>query len=76
MTTTDFNKLYIRISPLIKKLFDKYFFLELPKDKFEEITKDFLLEIYKKHNNENIDDKKYIEILTKYLDAYTKMTLS
>ena len=72
----EFNKIYSKLLPSIKRLSNSYFYLALPITKFEGLSKSFLLEIYNKQGKEKQSDEIYIQRLKIYLDVYVKMTIS
>ena len=72
----DFNKIYSKLLPSIRRLSNSYFYLALPITKFEELSKNFLLEIYNKKGKEKQSDEFYVQKLKIYLDVYVKITFS
>jgi len=72
--TPQFNKLYNRLLPSIKRLFKNYFYLNISQEKFISLSKSFLIEIYSKQENKELTDDKYIDKLKTYLNIYVKMS--
>lgn len=70
-----FNKLYKKLIPSIKKISNNYFYLETPLEKFENLCKEFLIEIYNKKTNEIQEENYYIQKLKIYINAYVKITI-
>ena len=73
--TSEFKKIYSRILPSVRRLFNTYFYLGLSKEKFISLSENFLLEIYNQQENKQIEDAKYIQKLKTYLNIYAKMTI-
>lgn len=69
------NILYNNLLPSIIKLSSNYQFLELTKEKFEELTKEFLIDIYNKQENKKLENNDYIKKIKSYLDIYVKITI-
>lgn len=73
MNTNEFNKLYNRLLPSIKKLSKNYFYLDISQEKFLTLSQSFLTEIYSKEEKQELTDDKYLDKLKKYLNIYVKM---
>ena len=71
----EINKLYNKLLPAIKRLFNTYNYLELSEEKFEKLIKEFLLDINNKKGDTKIDVNYYINKLKIYLDVYVKITI-
>ena len=73
--TKEFDKLYNKLLPSLRRIYHDYEFLEITKENFEKLTKEFLQDIYNKNNKKNEENNFYITKLKMYLAAYVKMTI-
>lgn len=69
------DKLYNKLLPSIKNIYNNYSFIGLNQNNFEILIKDILLNIYQKNNDNKIDNNFYIKKIKEYLDTYIKTKL-
>lgn len=71
----EFNKIFSKLTPFILTSYRTYSYLKLSKDEFVNISKQYLIEIYNKNENEKTDIEYYQKNLKRYFYFYAKLKL-